>query len=299
MKQKNKMDQKQYKTIIQKAKTFDELEALKTNFLNECSVQYNKIAVANMLGQITNFGDAKAMFESTIPSLLKVKGGKKLINKFASTIKENKSLKTLYALHEGLHRSDNIDAKKNYITEALSITKPISSDVYMTGVKSVVALIAEAFKLIGDDIVLQTVKHDNKAQMLGESLVYLATTKKNIKNLNEYITHINRVSENITESENLMCDVNATLEEIVSEMKEKAASNTVDSIFETENKEETFSKAKNICLEMIASQKKNATDNDIYNKLNEMETKLSKKSYNFDSYTKDMLYMTELQEVLK
>lgn len=293
------MNKNQYKTIIQKAKSFDELEALKENFLNECSVQYNKIAVANMLGQITNFGDAKAMFESTIPMLLKTKGGKKLINKFASIVKENKSLKTLYALHEGLNRSESADAKKNYITEALTITKPISTDMYMSGVKNVVSLIAEAFKLLGDNIVLQTVKHDNKSQMLGESLVYLATTKKNIKNLNEYITHMNRVSENITESENCTYNIDATLEELVSEMKEKTSSNTVDSIFETDNKEKSFATAKKVCLEMIASQKSTATDNDIYNKLNEMEAKLSKKNYNFDSYTKDMLYMTELQEVLK
>jgi hypothetical protein len=293
------MNKNQYKTIIQKAKSFDELEALKENFLNECSVQYNKIAVANMLGQITNFGDAKAMFESTIPMLLKTKGGKKLINKFASIVKENKSLKTLYALHEGLNRSESADAKKNYITEALTITKPISTDMYMSGVKNVVSLVAEAFKLLGDNIVLQTVKHDNKSQMLGESLVYLATTKKNIKNLNEYITHMNRVSENITESENCTYNIDATLEELVSEMKEKTSSNTVDSIFETDNKEKSFATAKKVCLEMIASQKSTATDNDIYNKLNEMEAKLSKKNYNFDSYTKDMLYMTELQEVLK
>lgn len=293
------MNKNQYKTIIQKAKSFDELEALKENFLNECSVQYNKIAVANMLGQITNFGDAKAMFESTIPMLLKTKGGKKLINKFASIVKENKSLKTLYALHEGLNRSDSADAKKNYITEALTITKPISTDMYMSGVKNIVSLVAEAFKLLGDNIVLQTVKHDNKSQMLGESLVYLATTKKNIKNLNEYITHMNRVSENITESENCTYNIDTTLEELVSEMKEKTSSNTVDSIFETDNKEKSFATAKKVCLEMIASQKSTATDNDIYNKLNEMEAKLSKKTYNFDSYTKDMLYMTELQEVLK
>lgn len=293
------MNKNQYKTIIQKAKSFDELETLKENFLNECSVQYNKIAVANMLGQITNFGDAKAMFESTIPTLLKTKGGKKLINKFASIVKENKSLKTLYALHEGLNRSNDADAKKNYITEALTITKPISTDMYMTGVKNIVSLVAEAFRLIGDDAVLQTVKHDNNSKMLGESLVYLATTKKNIKNLNEYITHINRVSENITESKDHIYNIDATLEEIVSEMKEKTTTNAVDSIFETEDKEQSFAMAKKACLDIIASQKRNAVDNDIYNKLNEMETKLSKKNYNFDSYTKDMLYMTELQEVLK
>jgi hypothetical protein len=124
-------------------------------------------------------------------------------------------------------------------------------------------------------------------------------TKKNIKNINEYITHMNRVSENITESENCTYNIDATLEELVSEMKEKTSSNTVDSIFETDNKEKSFATAKKVCLEMIASQKSTATDNDIYNKLNEMEAKLSKKNYNFDSYTKDMLYMTELQEVLK
>ena len=79
----------------------------------------------------------------------------------------------------------------------------------------------------------------------------------------------------------------------------KGKVDSVDSIFETENKEESFNKTKNICLEMISNQKKQATDIEIRSKLNEMEVKLNKKNYNFDSYTKDMLYMTELQEVLK
>ena len=293
------MEKIQYKKLIQTAKTFDELEALKEGFLNECKLQSDKIAVANMIGQIKNFGDAKAMFESTIPSLLKMKGGKALINKFATIVKENHSLKTLYAYHEGLKSNTNTDAKKNYITEALAISQPIDKDVYMTGVKKIVSLIAEAFKLIGNETILETVKHDTNSQMLGESLVYLATTKKNIKNLNEYISHINRVSDNITENTVPTINVDATLEEIVSEMRGKINANSVDSIFEATNKEEAFATAKKACLNMIATQKNLAGDTDVRNKLNEMEQKLAKKTYDFNSYTKDMLYMTELQEVLK
>lgn len=293
------MEKIQYKKLIQTAKTFDELEALKEGFLNECKLQSDKIAVANMIGQIKNFGDAKAMFESTIPSLLKMKGGKALINKFATIVKENHSLKTLYAYHEGLKSNTNTDAKKNYITEALAISQPIDKDVYLTGVKKIVSLIAEAFKLIGNETILETVKHDTNSQMLGESLVYLATTKKNIKNLNEYISHINRVSDNITENTVPTINVDATLEEIVSEMRGKINANSVDSIFEATNKEEAFATAKKACLNMIAAQKNLAGDTDVRNKLNEMEQKLAKKTYDFNSYTKDMLYMTELQEVLK
>lgn len=289
----------QYKTIIQKAKTFNDLEALKEKFLNECTVQHNKIAVANMLGKITNFGDAKAMFETAIPSLLKVKGGREIINKFASIIKENSSLKTLYAYHEGLKASKGTEAKKSYITEALSITKPISMKDYNTGVKDIVNLLSEAFRLIGNDVVLDNVKHDTETALIGESLVYLATTKKSVKNLNEYISHINRVSENTSVNESITINIDSTLDDVVSMMKEQSGTNSVASIFEVENKEEAFSKAKSICLEMIASQKKNTNDKEVFSKLNEMEEKLTKKNYKFDSYTKDMLYMTELQEVLK
>ena len=65
------------------------------------------------------------------------------------------------------------------------------------------------------------------------------------------------------------------------------------------SKEEAFATAKKACLNMIAAQKNLAGDTDVHNKLNEMEEKLAKKTYDFNSYTKDMLYMTELQEVLK
>ena len=293
------MEKKKYTSLIQEAKTFDELESLKQGFLQECSAQYNRIAVANTLSKITNFGDAKAMFESTLPSLMKVKGGKTLINKFAKTIKENKSLKTLYAYHEGLKDNVNVDAKKNYITEALAISEPVNTNEYETGLSKIVNLVTESFKLIGVDAVLANVKHDEKAQMLGESLVYLASTKKNIRNLNEYISHLNRVSDNLVENTVPTINTNSTLEEIVAEMKGSLTTTSLDSIFESENKAQAFNDAKTVCLEMISAQKEYVNDDELRAKLNEMENKLNKKVYNYDTYTKDMLYMTELQEVLK
>ena len=135
--------------------------------------------------------------------------------------------------------------------------------------------------------------------MLGQSLVYLASTNKNLRNLNEYISHIENVSETISESKVQTINVDSTLDEIVSEMTQQVKSNSVDSIFNTDNKEKTFCEAKETCLTMIQHQKSQTNDAEIVNKLIEMEDKLQKKSYVYDTFTKDMLYMTELQEVLK
>ena len=293
------MEKKNYKTLVQNAKTFVELENIKNDFLNECAKQHDLIAVSQITENIKNFGDAKAIFECITPSLLKVKGGKTLINKYAKVIKENQSLKTLYAYHEGINANKTALEKKNYITEALSISNPINTVEYANGMAKIINVLTEGFALIGAETVLKTVKTNTQTSLVSESMYYLASQKKNLKNLNEYIAHINAVSDNIVENVTPSINVNTTLEDIVSEMKGKISNNTIDEIFTTENKEVTFAENKKVCLEMISQQKMMTTDNDVRLKLHEMESKLKEKRYDFNSYTKDMLYMSELQEVLK
>lgn len=293
------MKQTNYMQTISKANTLEELTQIKESFLSECKKREQTILVSNILGQINDFCGAQAIFESMIVPLMGKKGGKNLINKYTKVIKENKSLKTIYAYHEGLKENKTTDAKKAYITEALSLSAPIHYNEYIKGVGEVVSLISEAFKMLGNDYILENVSYDNKAGSIGSSLLYLSTTKKNIRNLNEYISHIDNVSENITESKDVTVNVDLSLDEIVSEMTQKVKNTDVDNIFNTDNKEKTFCEAKNVCLTMIKNQKEQTNDEEISAKLTEMETKLNKKQYTFETFTKDMLYMTELQEVLK
>ncbi len=288
-----------YKQIIQQANTLAELENIKNDFISECQKRESRIKVSEMLHKIDNFGLAKNVFESITTSLLSKKEGKGLINKYVSIIKENNSLKTLYAYHEGLNENETSISKKSYITEALSIATPIDNKEYIKGVGQIINLISESFKLLGDDFVLNNIKIDENEKMLGDSLVYLSTTKKTIKNINEYINHINKVTDTIVENNVKTINVDSTLEEIVSEMNKKNDNVNINEIFSVEDKESVFKNTKNICIEMISYQKKQNSDNEIVSKLIEMEEKLSKKEYNYDTFTKDMLYMTELQEVLK
>lgn len=293
------MKQTNYMQTISKANTLEELTRIKESFLSECKKREQTILVSNILGQINNFCGAQAIFESMIVPLMGKKGGKNLINKYTKVIKENKSLKTIYAYHEGLKENKTTDAKKAYITEALSLSAPIHYNEYVKGVGEVVSLISEAFKMLGNDYILENVSYDNKVESIGSSLLYLSTTKKNIRNLNEYISHIDNVSENITESKDVTINVDLSLDEIVSEMTQKVKKTDVNNIFNTDDKEKTFCEAKNVCLTMIKNQKEQTNDEEVSAKLTEMESKLAEKQYTFETFTKDMLYMTELQEVLK
>lgn len=293
------METKKYsKNMIQNVNTLEELNVLKSNFLNECTKREQTINVANLLSKITNFGCAKTMFESMIPSLLPKKEGKKIIKNYVNIIKENKSLKTIYSYYEGLNENKNSDAKKTFILEALTIGKPINYNEYVLGVGKVINLISESFKILGNEFVLNNVSLNESSKSIGDSLVYLTTTKKTVKNLNEYFSHIDNVCDNIITETKENINVDATLEELVAEMHNKRNS-SMNNIFETDNKKESFDKEKNKCLKMISNQIKENTDKDILTKLVEMENKLSRKNYQFETFTKDMLYMNELQEVLK
>lgn len=284
---------------IKKANSISELKQIKENFLNECTKQEKRILVNEILNNINDFVTAKVVFESLASNLLYKTEGKHLINNYTKIIKENRSLKTLYSYNEGLNSNNTSESKKSFINEALSIGESINKSEYNNGLERLINLISESFKVLGDDFVLENVKIDNKTKLIGESLYYISSTKKTIKNLNEYMSHVNTVSEIITENVKTGIDVDLTIEEVVSNIKDTTVNENVYNIFNTDDKETTFKETKKICMEMISKQKNSSNDNDIISELNRMEEKLGKKQYTFETFTKDMLYMTELQEVLK
>lgn len=284
---------------IKKVNTIEELNKLKENFISECNKREKRILVSEMIGSIQDFVTAKKIFESVAVQLMSKKDGKALINKYTKVIKENRSLKTLYAYNEGLNENKTNDSKKTYITEALSLGSTVNSNEYNNGLGKMVSIISEAFNLLGDEFVLENVCLNKTDKMIGESLYYLSTTKKDIRNLNEYMKHIDTVSENINESKSNDINIDLSLDDIVKNMKKNTMSENIDVIFNNDDKESTFKETKEICLEMIHNQKSNANNNEIISELNQIEMKLNEKKYTFDTFTKDMLYMTELQELLK
>ena len=208
-------------------------------------------------------------------------------------------MKTLYAYYDLLKNAQNSDKKKTYITEALSMAKPINNEEYINGLGKLINVIIEGFNALGDEYIVNNVKSDEKSKKICESLIYLSTTKKNIKNLNEYMNHIDKVSDIVTESIENDIDIDKTLKEIIDDVKEQPLKENIDNIFQTDDKEKTFDENKTICMEMISKQKENNKNNpEVTSKLNEIESKLNKKNYTFESFTKDILYMKELQEVL-
>lgn len=291
------MENVNYRELISNCKNIEELNNLKNDFLYECKEREDNLLVEQLLNKITDFGVAKTIFESMIPSLLSKKQGKNIINKYVKTLKENNSLKTLYTYCDGLSKNTTVESKKSYIVEALSIGTLVKNTDYKCGVSNMVKLISEAFKMLGNKFVLENITIDNKIKNISESLYYLASTKKDIRNLNDYISHIDVVCENVIKTENNdSVDVDKTLSEIVDNTFNNK---NINDIFESDNKELTFEKNKQVCLEMISKQKEQNEDKEVYSKLNEMESKLKNKTYRFDTYTKDILYMTELQELLK
>jgi hypothetical protein len=292
------MGKTNFSKLIQNTKTFNELETLKQGFLNECEKQYNRIAVATSLLTINNFGDAKMMFESIVPALLNKKSGKSLIKKYTNIIKENQSLKTLYTYYEGLKENNTPTSKKNYITEALSLGNKVDKKECLDGIEKVVGLIAEAFKIVGTEQTLELINLDKNVKAVNESLDYLVSTPKTVKNLNTFINHMNTVSETIVESDNKV-NLNIPIKDVLKNDNKNMGENVMESIFDDSvDRESTFNNTKAACLSMIKEQCKLCNDSEILIRLDEMATKLNKKSYNYETYTKDMIFMSELQEVL-
>lgn len=277
-----------------------ELSKLQEQFANECAEQDCRLQVAERIGEIRSFGDIKMMFESLIPSLLGKPNGKRLINAYTRTIKENKSLKTLYGIYDGINENTDSNKRRVFMQEALGLCENFDNVQYLEGMRSLSKLISESMRELSPSLVLEKTNLQNTDKCVNESILYLVSNKKTLKNLNDYTRHMEIVTEckapAVTPSFNANEDIASVLESFKAEKENNPSA--ILGIFESDNKEETFLNMKQQCLEAIQKQKKSSQDSVTLRKLTEMEKKLEAKTYCFESYTKDMINMTDLQSVL-
>lgn len=287
-------------TRIKNTFSRSELTKMKEQFINECAEQESRLQVAERIGEIRSFGDIKIMFESLIPELLGKPAGKRLINTYTKTLKENRSLKTLYGLHAGLGDNETADKRRVFMQEALSLCKDFDRTEYLEGMRKLSRLMSESMRELNPILVLEKTAVSDTDKYVNESVLYLASNKKSLKNLNDYTKHMDIVSENKNPTPASPFNVNEDLASIFETFKAKNGSKeeTFTAFLETDNKEQAFQDMKAMCLEALNSQKQNTQDTATLQKLSEMESKLRAKSYCYESYTKDMIHMSDLQSIL-
>ena len=245
--------------------------------------------------------------------MLNSKKGNTLLKKYVTTIKESESLRKLFSLHETVSKTKNITNSSLFLNEALSIvTTKSKKDSFNEDKSKLSDIVVEALQLVNtsvDDINNALAKTTN----VSESLDYLYTNKKTLKNLNEYVEKYSTVStfinenkcESVEDSDSNMTDgkflesFNQLASGLDSDWKKKLVENVVLNGLCGRDDSYIFEMYKTSCLEMIENTLNDCDDIETRSTFENMKHGLEKKTYIKENLTNDIIKLAELEDTLK
>ena len=261
-------------------------------------------------------GTLKRFFQGMLDTLFENKDGQKLIGAYTRNLTENRDLRKVYLSYKNLqnnyHGAEDLTLLINENLNLLNIDKKN----YKKGLEKMAEIVKEAFDLCGK-------KTEEIEKMLLEgseydyAFEYLFTTKKNLKNINEYVENFEKVKKYINE--------NASYEKVEVEEVNEEKKNPSELITELENifkfgelnewekkvvediiyndmsgngQENLFEAYKKDCSEAIENYLNNSDSVEDKSRFLNMKTQLTEKKYSKDCFTDDLLKLSELKYTL-
>lgn len=296
---------------ISKIKDLSSLEELRTSINEACDEREKFIKMCNRANDLSNssFGFIKESFENLSPVLFESKEGKKVISKYTKTIKENKNLSEMHTIYENvrkMHNGSDLDFFVNGITtNDWKVNKrTLSEDVAKLG-----KILAEAYLVIGEKSEQYLPENDN---VLDEALNYLATNKRNGKNLADYSNAVKVIREHIEAKEKvniseMFQDVDKIAEKLVNEFNEKYSEELDDDektalkeLSENTNKEEIFNKYKTKCQQRLSEEKEKFVkdgDSESAEKIGKIYEQVGSKKFSEDNVGNDICNFIEMTKI--
>ena len=248
---------------------------------------------------MNTFGYIKDTFNNilTVSLLKKDKEGKQLFSKYLKILKENEDLSQQYLIYKNLttKKFNNESDAKEYIKENITLLQKINDD---KGIKKLQSL------LKGRELIKENVEIYNHINSLKNTIKSVSNLEKIQESIN-YITKQMLKEEVVEESEYETVEVppsvltkmatnrfNLKYQDITEGEKEiiKTILNGND-----EDKENTYTKLKNECVDIIDNRLNENVDLDLKDKLLKVKDKLLRMTFNPDEYVKDINNVYELK----
>lgn len=240
------------------------------------------------------FNDVINIFEEISPELFKQEKGRNMIYEFINTITKDTSLTNMYLLHEEIYTPKNIDEPKSFLNEAPNLIGKIDKKKINEGTKKLWEITKKGLYLVGNDINIDEVFcRVNKT--INESINYITTSKKNIKNMSLFENSVKILTKFINERKGNVNN-NDYIEKYTDEIVKQFNLNPNNTIT-NDNKKQTFESYKNECLGLINSLTESTNEKDL-EKLNNFKIKLTEKVYSDKSFDDDISKLIELKKTL-
>ena len=298
---------------INNVKSLNELDALQ-NEINEMFDTrrrvLNLVSEAKEMGG-KSFGYLKESFENMSPKLFKSDEGKVVMNKYAKTIKENKSLSSLHKLYENIRKAHGgIDV--DYFVGTICETNWNVKEKELTeGIQKLANIVAEGYIVVGEGAGKYLGTENDR---LDGAIEFIAENKVGQKNIVKYSEAVKVIREavekngNIADSFKKETDLDQTIEDLVSkyskddysEEEEKDA--LQNQIARSGDEETVFVNKKTDCLKSLDEAIKKYEDGqheDELTTLKKIHEQVSAKSYNPETIGPDICNFVEMSKLFE
>jgi len=255
-----------------------------------------------------NYGSINTIFLQNVDTLFKTKRGKEIIKEYIAIIRGSKNLQKEHSVLNHIESQAYSETTKDQIIESVNYLSNINK-------KQLKEDHLKLIKLLDENKIIKIVDIEN--EKLYEDLDKLIFMKKSFKTINEKITLVNSIVENIKNNKLVLIEEKqfdgielddqaiAFLVENFNEKYDGVFDEDQKKLFESissENVEEqvlTFEKTKLECLKLINDFLKESIDNDTKGKLLSVKEKLLEDKFSKDTYIDDMIKYIDLKETLE
>lgn len=298
---------------INDMKTLNELDALQNELNEKIETRrrvLNLVAEARELGGKT-FGYLKESFENLSPKLFKSDEGKAVMKKYASTIKENKSLSSLHKLYENIRKAHSGIDLDYFVGTLCEANWNVKTKELNEGMEKLAGIVAEGYIVVGEGAEKYLGTENGR---LDGAIEYIAENKVGQKNIVKYSEAVKVIREavekngNIADSFKKETDLDKTIEDLVAKYSkdeytdEEEKDMLTNQIARSGDEETVFIKKKTECVDSLDEAIKRYSDGEHEEELNTLKKiheQVSAKSYNPETIGPDICNFVEMSKLFE
>lgn len=300
------LDDKIFESILS-LKTMGEVEEFRSRVNEMCDrrTEYINLCSTAADASMSDFGAIKEAFEGISGELFKKRDGRKLINRYAETVRESKNLKSLNRIYEAMRKAESASDLKYFITSLLENEWESDKATVDEDVRKLGRILSEALLLIGDS----GFRMPASDRRLSNAVRYIMENRKNSRNIAEFSMAADILEERISARRREKpsspfdegCCGRSALE-MVSELNEKYSSLSdtekavLHEVYTSTDRRAVFEKYKKQCEENLMEVMRTFRDKgeiESSRRINEIIEKVQEKEFNPDTVAYDIMKMTE------
>lgn len=291
----------------------NELERIRETFNSvvDKKQELNRIHSLKESVEKLSIPELKQVYESISDKLYTTDGGKKLLSRYIKLVAENKTVRTEYAIVNGIYAPMDVMDAPMYLSELFDIHGKRDKE-YNEKKGQVVDLLKECIDAVNmSSSDLENIINESKNDV-NKSIEYLLSVKRTASNVNDRVKSMkllegkvndaNIVNESVVDSRNVSELINdlSNITDGLEEWQKRVVNDISKCILENRTKEDLFNDYKADCINIINESINNTEDGNFetVSQLKGMVSQLSEKKYNKETVNEDLFMLSELRQTL-